>query len=272
MSLGKWKRLTEVESAEIAQRYSEGETMEALMREYACGTGQLYKALRVNRVVPRSRRETRTRYSKNERAFDAPLTAEALYWLGFLATDGCVVTNLGAGGGQDQIALKLAVIDKDHVQAFRAFLGSDAPLLESANVRQGVRYPWVMLRVSSQVLCDRLVELGVTKQKTFTLRVSEELAESPDFWRGALDGDGTIRWNTGKQVYAQLVGASLPFIEQFAAFCGTIGVRLNPLSRTGATWKACATGRDNVQKLTQVTYGRSGPVLARKCAELTYIF
>jgi hypothetical protein len=271
MSQRKWTRLTEVQTAEIANRYSKGERFSTLQQEFHCGTAAIYSALKTHGVPPLTRSVAGTQYTKNEAAFDAPLSAEALYWLGFLATDGCVVSNRGNGGGQDQVALTLARVDRGHVLAFRDFLQSNAPLLDSMNLKNWVEYPWTMLRVSSQKLCDQLAGLGITKRKTFTLVVTDALASSPDFWRGALDGDGTVRWSTGKQPYAQLVGASLPFLQQFMSFCEKAGVRTNQFMKTGNTWKASVTGRENVKLLLAITYEKSGPVLARKQVEVNLL-
>lgn len=258
-----WNRLTKEKMTELAQQYAAGETMIPLMKRFRCGTGQLYKALGENGVAYRSRSMAGRVHAVDETVFAAPLTSAARYWLGFIATDGCVVANPGSGGGQDLIALKLASKDRKHVEAFKAFLKAGNPITDSQNVVKGIEHPWAMLRVSSQKLCNRLAELGITKRKTFTLKVSDELAANADFWRGAIDGDGTIGWSKGSP-YVQFVSASKEFLDQFCNYCKTLGVQPHAPGLQKKTWRTSVNHSEETLTLLKELYPEGSFALQRK--------
>lgn len=255
---------------EIAQRYAAGEGFQGLTREFGVSPSAIYAALKAASVPVRTRSEGRRKYTRNEAAFDV-LTPEALYWLGFLATDGGITSNRGSGGGHDQIALKLALKDRDHVLAFRAFISSDAPLVDSKNVVKLKEYQWAMLRIPSQKLCSRLEELGITKRKTQTLEVSLDLATSPDFWRGALDGNGSIYVQNPESYRYWRVGfsaGSVKFAGQFAEFLTVRSLKFNH-RRDGNVSVITISAQEATLKLLSELYERPGPVLARKGLTVT---
>jgi hypothetical protein len=75
------------------------------------------------------------------------------------------------------------------------------------------------LAFTSEEISDFLIRNGIGPDKSLTLCVSPLLANSPHFWRAAIDGDGTICISTDGQAKVYLYSASLDFIHQFCDFC-----------------------------------------------------
>ena len=82
-------------------------------------------------------------------------------------------------------------------------------------------------------LVQRLTRLGVGPRKSLTLRIRDKaLLQSRDFWRGVIDGDGTVviaRHAKQRRTYwyprIQLVSGSEAFILQFTDFLAHHDIR-----------------------------------------------
>jgi hypothetical protein len=151
----------------------------------------------------------RTIHTLRHDAFDL-LTPEASYWLGFLFADGCVAYR---PGHLPQISVGLAQCDREHLVSLRAFLGSTSSISAPSPTHGSCQ-----LSVRSTRLAERLVALG-----RYEGPIGERLDESRDFWRGVVDGDGSIgiyrRPAPRASAFPQfrLVG-SKRLLEAFAAF------------------------------------------------------
>ena len=121
----------------------------------------------------------------NHKALDV-LTDDAIYWIGFLFADGSVIRPQKGGL---RVQLRLSEIDRGHVEKFRQFLGSThAVTLSPPGNFGGYRSrASVCYAVFSQRLAGRLLELG-----RYEGSIAPELTASRHFWRGMVDGDGSI--------------------------------------------------------------------------------
>jgi hypothetical protein len=149
----------------------------------------------------------RHKYPPPDLSAFSEVTAKSAYWLGFLMADGCVT--------QREVILVLHRRDESHIRAFMEFVGcSDRPL-RSANrgeARRGL--------VSSVALARQLAVFGLKAGHKPVATVPPELASSPDFWRGVVDGDGTLR---SRAAVPQLSLVGYPqLIAQFGAFLGRV--------------------------------------------------
>jgi len=165
--------------------------------------------------------------SLHEGAFDI-LTPDSTYWLGMMATDGCVT---GTDDVVDEVKLGLQLIDYHHVAAFREFLGSGHKI-SLAKWRHPAEEDCITLgwrlAIRSKSLVTALSRFGVIQRKTYTLIVKNGVENNTRFWTGAVDGDGHVgihAQNQGPDATLKLTGASKPFIEQFRAFLKTKNVR-----------------------------------------------
>ena len=117
-------------------------------------------------------------------AFDE-LTPDAAYWIGFLFADGSVV-----GRGESAVVqTRLSECDREHLVKLRSFLGSTHKIgAAPAGNYGGYRSrPSVRLSVPAGRLARRLLSLG-----RYEGPIDSTLIRSRDFWRGVVDGDGSL--------------------------------------------------------------------------------
>ena len=240
----------------VRKRYDAGESSYALGAAYGVSGTAILDALEEEGAPRRTRR-----HAVREDAFDVP-TPEAAYWTGFLLADGCV-----SDGGT--VSLALAARDVEHVERFRAFLGAGSAVRLRGTTTP---HPQAVLQVRSRPLAAALALRGVTPRKTWTAVAVGELADDPHFWRGVVDGDGSVgTWGRKRpQPGVFLCGVSLRLLEQFVGFAGhAIGGRTPTIyhyrNGRGGIHRAQVSGGPAVA-LVRMLYGAGGVALPRKQA------
>lgn len=188
----------------------------------------------------------------DESVFDT-VTEESAYWIGFLMADGCIDDS----GGSRVVRLELADVDLGHLLKFKEFLKSDSEIRTPKNRSGGVR-----IKVGSNRLAEALSKYGVTPRKTYTAKVIG-LEDNRDFWRGAVDGDGSIWFGKKGYTYIELAGSE-DLVRQFGEFvlkripvCKAV-----PMSH-GATfvWR---TGGRTAEEVVRILYEGCSVALDRK--------
>lgn len=199
------------------------------------------------------------------------ITKESAYWVGFLMADGCV---MHPKDGSPEVALRLSVIDREQVEAFRRFLKSSkkvtvqsAPshytVVNKRPVRSG---PSVLFSVSSTQLATDLSSFGVVPHKTMREHVLR-LESNRDFWRGMVDGDGSVfcseAGGNGEVPNIKLNG-SHSITSQFQAWVGSIlpSCKTRPLPHNGI-WRFSLNSRQGF-RVIQELYANCATALPRK--------
>lgn len=202
------------------------------------------------------------KYTVDDAAFSI-VTPDSAYWCGFLIADGCVVGN--------KVRLKLAIKDVAHLEKFRFFLKTDAPITVSPPPDKPHRVMGrfvnstasAFVTAASEQIVRDLNGFGVTPRKTYTAKVFN-LDMNRDFWRGVIDGDGTIIISRDHP-YIGLVGSE-PLTTQFLAFCKTI-VRTNVSVRPGKNiYKVLLSGTMAYGVIREL-YGNAKTALDRKAGK-----
>lgn len=166
-------KLTELQRVAAVERYARGQTCAEIAADFGV-TGVAILDVLNRRGVPIRRRCTLRNDALDE------LTPEAAYWCGFLFADGNV--RKGSLTRQPTVGLDLAERDREHLEKLRSFLGSTHKI--SIGNKSPLSYQF---RVSSTRLAERLFELG-----RYEGPIAPELAASRHFWRGLVDGDGSL--------------------------------------------------------------------------------
>jgi len=126
------------------------------------------------------------RYKCDKTAFDEINDEDSAYWLGFIYADGNVCNGI--------LTLGLAYRDVEHVRKFRDFLSSNHPVVRRQSMSFDKPVESATLKVGRKYMCASLAKWGVVPAKSLVLKppvgIADELMRH--FWRGVVDGDGTI--------------------------------------------------------------------------------
>jgi LAGLIDADG DNA endonuclease family protein len=133
------------------------------------------------------------KYYCNENFFDG-LNEKSLYWLGYLATDGCVRGNT--------MLLHLATADRERLEVLKDHIEYTGPIFDRIQKpkpgSKKLAYYSSTLKITSQHIREVLAKYNIIPRKTFTYSFPKQLREHPDvrhFIRGCIDGDGTAGVN-----------------------------------------------------------------------------
>lgn len=205
-------RLTDEQHERLLEQYQQGKASPELAQKFGASVQAICSLLARRGIARRNPAQSARRYTLNEHAFET-ITEESAYWIGFLMADGTIQDTLARA----EVILSLAERDRVHLERFKCFLQSDAPLqvctLPSTNPFKGT----LIYRVTacSQLLVSSLMQYGVRPRKTGSEQVSI-LETNRHFWRGVIDGDGYLGIS-GRYPRLELVGGET-LLQQFATF------------------------------------------------------
>lgn len=130
------------------------------------------------------------KYSYNEKFFENIDNENKAYWLGFLYADG----GINVGKRSKNLEITLGERDKDHLTKFIHDIQGNMPIREKTVKLKGKEYKSYRVNICSSKLCEDLINLGCTPNKSLTLTFPQDIEPHlyPHFIRGYLDGDGTI--------------------------------------------------------------------------------
>ena len=205
-------------------------------------------------------------YTVDHRAFST-ITPDSAYWCGFLMADGNISGN--------KVALKLATRDVGHIEKFRTFVGANSPVRvdgpregATINGRDIKNTGSVSITAASSHLVKDLLALGVTPRKSLTAHAGGNVEFNVDFWRGVIDGNGSLVYSKGKP-YLGLVGSG-PLMTQFLAFCKTRinnEINVRPNGNIFKVFMNCRAARIMISTL----YSGCGVALERKLRKAEFI-
>ncbi len=203
------------------------------------------------------------KHTVNEHFFDE-FNENSAYLLGLIYADGNVAWDTQKG--YYSLTITASEKDKNHLEKIRCFLSSTKPLLYAYKTKS------YRLIVYNKQMCQRLINLGVTPRKTFTVQFPNFIPKVylPHFIRGVIDGDGNVRYVARKRSpYFEITVASGS--EEFCkgmveAISQTIGITANTRKVAANTYVvqySCARG----EKLADYIYSNANIFLRRKYEE-----
>jgi transposase len=247
-------------------------------REIAVTVGCHQRAVRrvlEDMLAPKERRSiierrtwARRKYHYRRHLFVEPLSDAELWLFGLLMADG----NVSHGR---RVSLRLSVRDRDAVESARQVAGSNAPIVvverrevNPMGIRGGRAVLWTL---HSREIVSRLIAMGMVRAKSYRddVRVKGAVAQSPSFWRGVIDGDGSIGWSRSRgraNAYLQVLGGRR-LLDQWAMFVvdgiGDPKPRVRPRRDTKRLYQS-ALGWSRAWRMVEILYGHGGPALERK--------
>ena len=260
----KQRLLTDEQETEIASRYVAGEKTVDLGAAFHVSPSLIWEALRRTGTVARS--SGRVMQPLRHDAFDA-LTPDAAYWLGFIFTDGTVGESR-TPKAQPEIAVVLQKRDREHLVKLRDFLGSEhaiTPITPAAvKINPGMGTGAWRYSFRSRQIAGRILSLG-----RYGPAVDPELAASRDFWRGVIDGDGSIGISVGIP-WCSVVGSRW-LLQAFVDFLGPVSSRRPLHVRPARTIFTVSTTYKTAEKVVDRLYSDAGTVLDRKAVRAAEI-
>lgn len=118
---------------------------------------------------------------------------DSMYWLGFIAADGCIVER-SANNMNLEIGLKYS--DMNHLEKFKSFMKTDYEVKERVqklSYANDKEYKSCRITIYNTEICKKLIDLKITPRKSLTLTIDDRIKESENFKhfiRGYIDGDG----------------------------------------------------------------------------------
>lgn len=169
----------------------------------------------------------------DESSFDA-ITEQSSYWAGFLMADGCVYKNA--------VIVALSYADEAHLRKFRSFLKSNSPVVLRAPGKNAYgRTPMAHFSFHSATVVLALARYGVVQDKTSRTLASGGVETDRHFWRGVVDGDGSL-WVDGQcRANLQLVG-SRGLLEQFLGFINSFRATTATVRPHKSVWRVAVCG------------------------------
>lgn len=177
------------------------------------------------------------------------------YFLGLLATDGCI---------DERNRVSLGLTDLDIIQKFCTFLKTDLKIHTYNDPRYEAAKPVHSVKFTNAEITDYLIGLGLTPRKTSTLQVNFPLNFS--FLRGVIDGDGSVRQESEGSVGVFISNGSKNFCEQIAEFLIREGITpaIYNSSSTERWWTLRIGKKEQVTKLYHALYDNATVFMERK--------
>lgn len=229
------------------------------------------------------------RYKLNEDYFKT-WSSEMAYILGFIAADGCILTNeqkdsQGNVKKKNQLKISLKEEDASHLEKIKTALGFDGHVYireASGNVKgRGVMYSEVSFH--SKELIEDIKNLGIHERKSLNKEIPVSLPEKyeVDYLRGYFDGNGSvgmqyptnsqgIRSKTG-QIRVRIFSGSLANIQQIQEILVKNGLKPKKISsnKTKTVHEICYSTNESI-KLYDIFYKEKDSMrLDRKYEDFT---
>lgn len=217
----------------------------------------------INNGIPVKCHRTR-KHSVNHSAF-SELTPDACYWIGMLFADGYIYHPKDRE--HLEIHISLGKVDKEHLMKLINFTQSTYAVGNHYVPYTKIIKAYRTKIISNQIAND-LMKYGMCKDK-LAREAHPSLAQSRDFWRGMIDGDGCIsiaHFKNGNPFYPVVdLTAGLPLLKQFLVFVKTITpTTVNPHKTCSDRLYRTHINGSHAIKLLPILYHESSMFLNRK--------
>ena len=203
------KFLSDAEAATIPSLYESGMTLQQIATKLDVGLSNVARRVTKLGLTKRIHGILNRKHTINECFFDIIDTEEKAYVLGFIYADGYLQDV------HNSIRFNLSLKDISLLEKLNQALGFSGEIkqTEKVNTVTGKVYSLCYVTWSSKRLCEALIRLGYTKNKTFTATLPNSIPSDllRHFFRGYFDGDGCI--HKGKKQYNVCIIATASMCE-----------------------------------------------------------
>lgn len=185
-------------------------------------------------------------FTLDETKFET-VTDDSAYWLGFLLADGNVSKNT--------VTINLKTSDRLHLEKFRDFMGGNQIISLKKDLRVS-GYAFGSIKVTKD-----LAKWNIVPNKSLIAKPHTELLKNSHFWRGVIDGDGSIHKTSVSLVGTEAVCQG--FLD-FASEHIPINTKVTPVKGKRLFKVRINTGRKHTVPLMKVLYENAPTFLERK--------
>jgi intein/homing endonuclease len=209
----------------FVSEYIDGNSSQTIANKYGFKTRKTVLDVLEKNMIKRRPPKKQTYY--REDFFEKMDSPEKAYILGLIMTDGYIIKDYSGFGIQltksDGYLLKKIALIIGARQGVSQIV-CNAKRKSTPNTKDMVR-----LSVHNRRLAEDLKKLGVTRNKSKTLRYAGSVPKKylSHFFRGLIDGDGTIGVAKNNNIWCQLSSASSAFIGDLLGLALSFTLRLN---------------------------------------------
>ena len=166
------------------------------------------------------------------------------------------------------VSINVNIRDLDHLNNLKSFLKSEHKVTVLTYATSFGITTQARFAVISPRIWDALQRFGLTQRKSLTCRASSVVKDDPNFWRGIVDGDGSIGVlckRAKRYPYVQLDG-NVALIGQFQNFVQNVTGNLYKICkhRTVKNFGRVHLSSQPAAKLLRVLYDGAAIALKRK--------
>lgn len=176
---------TQDEITEIISLYNSNHSLNYILDKFNIKNKDTIKQVLIANGV--NLRKRTQKYTVDDSYFSSIDSPNKAYILGFIITDGTISYN------RPNIQISLARVDRDHLINIKQELGYTGPINDSQVWLNGKCFQKSTLSITSPMLKNDLISLGITSNKSSTVKIPDINPKYyPDLLRGLFDGDGTV--------------------------------------------------------------------------------
>lgn len=204
----------------LIDRYKGGESARKICLDFPFSEDVALKVLRDFDVPIKTRKENRFSmgFTINLNAFKDTEEPEAVYFYGWLLTDGCLrETKYG-----HSVSIQLKKSDIKILESLEKYLGLENRIKtrDRFDSRTNKTYSSCEIQFQYEPITKRLIELGLSPRKSLKEDCPKEFLFNRDFWRGALEGDGYIS-RPDQDLKLQMCGSEI-LCNQWKDYCESL--------------------------------------------------
>lgn len=208
------KPFSEEQVQDVLTRYQNKDSAQRIAKEYGVTIKRIKSIVIGNGVfwdnLP-TNYKLKNGYQINRNCFKDFTTEQEMYFFGLLLADGCIVSN------SNSIQICLQTKDLNILEKFKNFLGSDLTIAKKSNQEAFI------LHFSDKVIADKLREVGLESAKSLREKLptfyDANSLELRHFWRGFVDGDGSVRSLASYRSRGVCLIGTLELVSAFEEFC-----------------------------------------------------